>query len=80
MEKVNFVIDLKDPEGTYDALKISVYLDSEWIEDVNLLIPAFYAHPTRYSQSHNGVLNQLHPLTNSTSSSFAADYFKSFCF
>lgn len=80
----SFVIDLKDPTGTFDVLKISLYNNGDWIEDWNVLIPAFYAHPKTYAENQNAVLAQLHPFYESEGSTFGGDHFasvlNSYCF
>lgn len=80
----SFVVDLKDLSGTYDVLKISLYKDGSWKEDMNILIPAFYAHPKTYAAVQNGVLANLHPFYGSESSSFSGEHFasvlNSYCF
>lgn len=81
--KFNFVIDLKDLTGSFDVLKLSVYKDEEWIKDWNILIPAFYAHPTTYATNQNAVLAQLHPFYGQEGSSFGtelANQLNSYCF
>jgi len=81
--KFNFVIDLKDPSGSFDVLKLSLYKDEEWVTDWNILLPAFYAHPTTYATEQNSVLAQLHPFygqDNSTSGTEFANQLNSFCF
>jgi hypothetical protein len=76
----SFVVDLKDFDGSYDVLKFSLYKkNGDWIEDWNMLMPAFYADPTKYEKDQNPVLVDFHPLANATSTTFAEDYFESAC-
>ncbi len=73
------VIDLKDPLGDYDALKVAAYQvvgsGAQIIanSEINGLIPAFYANPTDYATDQDGqprpaVLQDLHPFNNADSS------------
>lgn len=81
--KFSFVVDLKDLTGSFDVLKLSVYKDEEWMKDWNILIPAFYAHPTTYATNQNGVLAQLHPFygkEGSGSGTELAQQLNSYCF
>lgn len=81
--KFNFVIDLQDPSASYDVLKISLYQDEQWLQDWNVLIPAFYAHPKTYATSQNSVLAQLHPFYGQENSSFGNEFatqLNNFCF
>ncbi len=73
--KFSFVVDLKDPTATFDVLKISLYQDGKWIEDWNILIPAFYAHPKAYAENQNAVLAQLHPFYGSENTTFDGAHF-----
>lgn len=75
LKKYSFVVDLKDPNGTYDVLKLSLYQNGSWVKDWNILIPAFYAHPQAYASNQNPVLVSLHPFAGSENSSFTADHF-----
>jgi hypothetical protein len=79
-EEFSFVVDLKDSDASFDALKFSLYKDGTWVEDLNMLIPAFYADPAKYALEQNSVLAKLHPFYATTSSSTAKDYFKAACF
>lgn len=79
-DQINFVVELNDPDGSYDALKISIYQSGEWVQDFNLLIPAFYANPAKFAEGHPLVLERLHPLYDAPSTTFAVDFFKAFCF
>lgn len=73
--KFSFVVDLKDLSGTFDVLKFSLYQDGNWVEDWNMLIPAFYAHPKAYAENQNGVLAKFHPFYGFEDSSFDAAHF-----
>lgn len=79
-----FLVNLRDPSGAYDVLKISLYKDGDWVQDWNILLPPFYANPTTYAENQNGTLAQLHPLygqeTSSYDSSSFANLFNGFCF
>ena len=78
--KLGFDIDLKDLNADFDVLKLSLYKDGKWVEDTNMLIPAFYTDPNTYAIDHNQVLVNLHPLFGSTNTTLGKDIFASFCF
>lgn len=83
LNKHQLVIDLKDPEADYDALKIVVYQQDssssasqpKAIHSVDLLIPLFYAHPVRYSSDKPKVLIDLHPFTGQEQSGWDGSHY-----
>lgn len=74
--KYSFVINLKDTSGDYEVLKIAVYdANNNKVEEADVLIPAFYAHPITYEQTKPPVLTQLHPLKDLRSTSWSGEHF-----
>ncbi|MFV3410185.1 hypothetical protein [Bdellovibrio bacteriovorus] len=86
---VNILVDLKDPNGEYDALKISNYDAStnKTINSVDGLLPLFSANPADYANdggsTRAGVLQKLHPFYGK-SGQFTTSQFQSmannYCF
>lgn len=89
--RVNILVDLKDPNGEYDALKITNYDRStnKAISQTDALLPLFYVNPADYATEANGnarsqVLQRLHPFANNTDQGYTTEQFQSmandFCF
>lgn len=85
--KHSFVVDLKevDPENPeFEVLKIAIYKDNQMIEQTDILIPAFKAHPGEYASQKPTILSQLHPFIGESSSSWEPSHYSSrfndFCF
>ena len=88
-DRVNFVMDIRDPRADYDALMLLLFRDGEVIERHDVLLPVFHANPADYAIEGSGaerplVLRNLHPLGLEASTSWRfEDYdsaFNNFCF
>ncbi|XGC81842.1 hypothetical protein ACES2L_05020 [Bdellovibrio bacteriovorus] len=89
--RVNILVNLKDAQGEYDALKITHYNLSthKAISQTDGLLPMFYANPNDYATEASGqaraeVLKNLHPFANQVGQGFSSTQFQSmanaFCF
>lgn len=88
---VNIVVNLKDSNGEYDALNISLYDAStnKATSQTDGLLPLFYADPAHYAFEANGasratVLQNLHPFKNLLGQGYTSAQFlsmsQSLCF
>lgn len=90
MNMVNLTIDLKDPQAEFDAIKVVLYNSSnQAIDQVDMLISAFAAHPNDYATESDGsprsaILKNLHPFKDLANQGWSAKHFQtvsnSFCF
>lgn len=78
------LIDLKDPNGEYDVLKVTNYNSSTnaAISSLDVLLPIFYANPADYALEPNGqgraqVLQRLHPFKANLGQGYSASQFQS---
>ncbi|UYL09555.1 hypothetical protein B9G69_003085 [Bdellovibrio sp. SKB1291214] len=89
--RVTILANLKDTNGEYDALKISVYSTStnKAINEINGLLPLFSANPNAYAVESSGaaratVLQKLHPFYTYKSAGYTTAQFQSmaqnYCF
>ncbi|MGE3757730.1 MAG: hypothetical protein AB7H97_08240, partial [Pseudobdellovibrionaceae bacterium] len=66
----SFVINLRDTDGTYDALATSLYQNGNLSSKVDTLIPVFHANPNDYAkdpktgETRPDVLQSLHPFNS----------------
>lgn len=81
-KRVRMVVDLKDTLGEYDALKVVYYDQSgKVIEQFDMLIPIFSAHPSEYAIEADGssrasILQALHPFTNQATQNWSASHYQ----
>lgn len=89
--RVIILANLKDSNGEYDALKISVYNSStnKAVNEINGLLPLFSANPNAYAVESSGaaratVLQKLHPFFTYKSAGYTTAQFQSmaqnYCF
>lgn len=68
------LVDIKDLRAEYDAIRIVVYNSSgSVVQNLDILIPSFYANPADYAVEDNGVarsnlLQAIHPFVGQTNS------------
>ncbi len=82
--KYNIVVDLKDPDASYDVLKIALYNGTQSVLEDDMLLPIFHANPDDYAtETKNGVssarselLMGLHPLKAMQGQGWSLDDFK----
>lgn len=66
-EQFSFVVDLKDPDASYDALTIGLYKNGAAVQSINVLLPTYHANPNDYAtdsrkkEARPTVLQDLHP-------------------
>lgn len=86
---VNILVDLKDPNGDYDVLKVANYDSStnKAINTMDALLPLFAADPAAYANDNGatraGVLQALHPFKSSAGQFTSSQYqsmSNNFCF
>ncbi|WP_246845650.1 hypothetical protein [Bdellovibrio sp. ZAP7] len=89
--RVIILANLKDTNGEFDALKVSVYNSStnKSVNEINGLLPLFSANPNAYAVESSGaaragVLQQLHPFYSYRSTGYTTSQFQSmaqnYCF
>ncbi len=86
---VNILVDLKDPNGQYDVLKVASYDSStdKAVHTMDALLPLFAANPRDYANDNGsvraGVLQNLHPF-KATAGQFTTQQYQAmannFCF
>ncbi|WP_413288262.1 hypothetical protein [Bdellovibrio sp. HCB337] len=86
---VRLVIDIRDPQAEFDALKIAMY-NTNNVNTINMdmLMPAFAARPADYANDRGATramsLQALHPFASMINENWTAAQFKSmttnFCF
>lgn len=85
-DTASIVIDIKDPNGAYQALQVVLFQGSSAARRVDVLIPTFQADPAKYNADprHPAVLQQLHPLKNLLGQNWSQSQYdqfaKAFCF
>lgn len=88
-QNVRLVVDIRDPQANFDALKIAMYNSSNTnTVNMDMLMPAFAASPNDYaldgSAARSSNLQALHPLATYKGQSWTGDQFasmgSSFCF
>lgn len=86
---VNILVDLKDPNGQYDALKVANYDSStnKAVNTMDALLPLFAANPKDYANDNGSVrasvLQNLHPFKASAGQFTTQQYqamANNFCF
>jgi len=86
-QNVRLVVDIRDPQASYDVLKIAMYNSSNTNTiNMDMLLPSFFASPTDYAldggQPRANALQALHPFVGITNWS-AAQYLttaNTYCF
>lgn len=90
-QRVVLVVDLRDVNGEFDVLKLSRYSSSTnaVVDNLDMLLPLFYANPADYAYESNGalratVLQNLHPFMNMSGQGWSTSQFasasNSYCF
>lgn len=88
-QNVRLVVDIRDPQANFDALKIAMYNTSNTNTiNMDMLLPAFAASPSVYANDGGAVrssyLQKLHPFAAYINQSYTPDQFlsmgSSFCF
>lgn len=87
---VRLVVNIRDPQAAYDALRIVMYNGSSNAVMVNMdvLMPAFAASPSDYANDNGGtrasVLQALHPFASYANAGYTSAQFlqmgNNFCF
>ena len=90
IEKVRFTVNTKDTAAAYQVLKVVLYdASNNVVDQADLLMPKFAAHPTNYAIEPNGrarptALQNLHPFRSLANQGFTAaqirSHSNSFCF
>jgi hypothetical protein len=60
----NTVFTISGVDYAWDVLKVVVYDGASTTASVDFLLPAFYANPNKYDDTHPAILNALHPFWN----------------
>lgn len=82
---VNILVNLRDVQGDYDALKVSLYSTSNvTISQVDSLLPPFHANPAHYAVDAYGatrasILQSLHPFKSMSTSTDFRSIANQFC-
>lgn len=88
-QNVRLVVDIRDPQANFDALKIAMYNSSNQnTVNMDMLMPAFNASPNDYafegSAGRSANLQALHPFASQKGQSWTGEQFANmgagFCF
>lgn len=89
-QRIAFIVDVRDANGEFDALKITTYTSSGSLSSsMDMLLPLYYANPADYAYESNGtarasVLQNLHPLKSMAGQGWSSSQFQSvansYCF
>ncbi|MGZ3779751.1 MAG: hypothetical protein ACXVCY_03885 [Pseudobdellovibrionaceae bacterium] len=90
-DRVNILVDIKDPNGQYQAIKVTNYdlSSNKAVNQTDALLPMFYVNPADYALDPQGnprsqVLQSLHPFANNLNQGYTTTQFQtmanSFCF
>lgn len=82
---VNILVNLRDVQGDYDALKVSLYSTSNvTLSQVDSLLPPFHANPAHYAVDSYGaqrasILQNLHPFKSMSTATDFRSIANSYC-